>query len=60
MVSYHGQGTFDAGGLCEAGVPAVMYGVGGAGAVLDVDFVPLSHLDQVARVVTQTILTFLE
>ena len=44
-----------------AGVPAVMYGVGGAAAsVLDVDFVPLSHLDRVARVVAQTILTFLE
>jgi acetylornithine deacetylase/succinyl-diaminopimelate desuccinylase-like protein len=59
--TYYGQGTFDAGGPCAAGVPAVMYGVGGgAASVLDVDFVPLSHLDQVARVVTQTILTFLE
>ncbi len=37
-----------------------MYGVGGGGTVLDVDFVPLSHLDQVARVSTQTIFTFLE
>ena len=59
--TYYGQGTFDAGGPCAAGVPAVMYGVGGAGpSVLDDDFVPLSHLDRVARVVTQTILTFLE
>ena len=58
--TYYGQGTFDAGGPCAAGVPAVMYGVGGGGTVLDVDFVPLSHLYQVAQVITQTILTFLE
>ena len=58
--TYYGQGTFDAGGPCAAGVPAVMYGVGGGGPVLDVDFVPLSHLEQVARVVTQAILTFCE
>ena len=59
--SYYGQGTFDAGGPCAAGVPAVMYGVGGANASnLEADFVPLSHLDTVARVVAQTILTFLE
>ncbi len=37
-----------------------MYGVGGGGTVLDVDFMPLSHLDQVGRIITQTILTFLE
>ena len=59
--TFYGQGTYDAGGPCAAGVPAVMYGVGGAAAsVLDVDFVPLSHLDQVASVVAQTILSFLE
>ena len=58
--TFYGQGTFDAGGPCAAGVPAVMYGVGGGGGVLDDDFVPLSHLDSVARVITQTILTFLE
>ena len=59
--TYYGQGTFDAGGLCAAGVPAVMYGVGGGSkSVLGDDFVPLSHLDQVARVVLQTILSFLE
>ncbi len=57
---YYGQGTFDAGGPCAAGVPAVMYGVGGGAGVLDDDFVPLSHLENVARVVTQTILTCLE
>ena len=59
--SYYGQGTFDAGGPCAAGVSAVMYGVGGGSeSVLGDDFVPLSHLDSVARVVAQTILTFLE
>ena len=59
--TYYGQGTFDAGGPCAAGVPAVMYGVGGgAASVLGDDFVPLSHLDRVGRVVAQTILTFLE
>jgi len=59
--SYYGQGTYDAGGPCAAGVPAIMYGVGGGSkSVLGDDFVPLSHLDTVARVVAQTILTFLE
>jgi acetylornithine deacetylase/succinyl-diaminopimelate desuccinylase-like protein len=57
--TYYGLGSFDAGGPCAAGVPAVMYGVGGGGSVLDVDFVPISHLEQVARVITRTILTFL-
>ena len=58
--TYYGQGTFDAGGPCAAGVPAVMYGVGGGGGVLEADFVPLSHLDRVARTVAQTILKFLD
>ena len=58
--TYYGQGTFDAGGPCAAGVPAVMYGVGGGGGVLEADFVPLSHLDRVARTVAQTILNILD
>ncbi|ETW93287.1 MAG: hypothetical protein ETSY1_39870 [Candidatus Entotheonella factor] len=57
--TYYGQGTFDAGGPCAAGVPAVMYGVGGGSTVLDVDFVPLSHAQHVAQVITHTLLTFL-
>ena len=57
--TYYGAGTFDAGGACAAGVPAVMYGVGGGGGILDADFVPLSHLESVARVVTRTVLSFL-
>jgi len=58
--TYYGQGTFDAGGPCAAGVPAVMYGVGGGAGVLDVDFVPLSHAHNVARVIAHTVLTFLK
>jgi acetylornithine deacetylase/succinyl-diaminopimelate desuccinylase-like protein len=59
--SYYGQGTYDAGGPCALGVPAIMYGVGGGSeSVLGDDFVPLSHLDTVSRVVAQTIFNFLE
>ena len=57
--TYYGQGAFDAGGPCAAGVPAIMYGVGGGGSVLDVDFVPISHVQNVARVITHAILTYL-
>jgi acetylornithine deacetylase/succinyl-diaminopimelate desuccinylase-like protein len=57
--TYYGQGSFDAGGPCAAGVPAVMYGVGGGGAVLEVDCVPISQVCNVARVMTHTILTLL-
>ena len=57
--TYYGQGTFDAGGPCAAGVPAVMYGVGGGVGVLDADLVALSCLDRVARVVGRTVLAWL-
>lgn len=57
--TYYGQGSFDAGGPCAAGVPAVMYGVGGGVSPLGVDFVPLSHVIDEARVVTHTILSLL-
>ena len=57
--TYYGQGTFDAGGPCAAGVPAVMYGVGGGGGILDVDFAPISHVQNVARVMARTVLTLL-
>ena len=33
--TYYGQGTYDAGGPCALGVPAVMYGVGGGSASTD-------------------------
>lgn len=57
--TYYGQGTFDAGGPCAAGVPAVMYGVGGGASVAGEDFVPLSHAVDEARVVTHTVLSLL-
>ena len=56
---YYGHSTFDAGGPCAAGVPAVMYGVGGGIWPLGVDFVPISHLNQVAESMLRTILTLL-
>ncbi len=57
--TYYGQGTFDAGGPCAAGVPAVMYGVGGGVGVLGTDLVALSCLDRVSRVVARTIFSYL-
>lgn len=57
--TFYGHGTFDAGGPCAAGVPAVMYGVGGGVWPLGVDFVPISHLNQVAEMMMRTILTLL-
>jgi acetylornithine deacetylase/succinyl-diaminopimelate desuccinylase-like protein len=59
LETYYGQGSFDAGGPCAAGVPAVMYGVGGGASVLAEDFVPLSHVLDEARVITHTILSLL-
>jgi acetylornithine deacetylase/succinyl-diaminopimelate desuccinylase-like protein len=59
LETYYGQGSFDAGGPCAAGVPAVMYGVGGGASVLAEDFVPLSHVIDEARVLTHTILSLL-
>ena len=57
--TFYGQGTFDAGGTHSAGIPTVMYGVGGGADVLEEDFVPLTHLDRVSRVVARTIFEFL-
>ena len=59
LETYYGQGSFDAGGPCAAGVPAVMYGVGGGASVLAEDFVPLSHVLDEARVIIYTILSLL-
>jgi acetylornithine deacetylase/succinyl-diaminopimelate desuccinylase-like protein len=53
------QSTFDAGGACAAGVPAVMYGVAGPDTLLGVDFVPLSQVIAEARVVLHTIRSLL-
>ncbi|MDP6549077.1 MAG: M20/M25/M40 family metallo-hydrolase [Dehalococcoidia bacterium] len=55
--TFYGTGTFDAGGPCSAGVPAVMYGAGGGGSFIGVDFAPVSQVIDEARVVTRTILS---
>ena len=57
--TYYGQGTFDAGGPCAAGIPAVMYGVAGGAGVLDTDLVALSCVERVALVVARTALSWL-
>ncbi len=57
--TYYGQGTFDAGGPCAAGVPAVMYGVGGGASVLGEDFAPVRQVVDEARVLTHTIMSLL-
>ena len=59
-VTYYGTGTFDAGGPCAAGVPAVMYGSGGGRFPLWEDFVPISQVITQAKVVAHTILSFLQ
>ena len=55
----YGQGTFDAGGPCAAGVPTVMYGVGGGASLLGEDFAPISGVVDEARTITHTVLAFL-
>ncbi len=57
--TYYGQGTFDAGGLCAAGVPAVMYGVGGGESMLGEDFAPVRQVADEARVLVHTIMSLL-
>ena len=52
-------GAGDAAGPCAAGIPAVMYGVGGGDWPLGEDFVPISHLVQVAQVMAHTVLSVL-
>ena len=57
--TYYGQGTFDAGGPCAAGVPTVMYGVGGGASVLGEDFAPVRQVVDEARVLAHTIVSLL-
>lgn len=52
----YAQGTFDAGGLCAADVPTVMYGAGGGAGLLDIDFVPIAAVIAEAKVLTALIL----
>lgn len=53
----YGQGSFDAGGLCAAGVPTVMYGAGGGTGLLDDDFVPIATVVAEAQALARLILT---
>jgi acetylornithine deacetylase/succinyl-diaminopimelate desuccinylase-like protein len=57
--TFYGQGTFDAGGPCAAGVPAVMYGVGGGESMLGDDFAPVRQVEDEARVLVHTITSLL-
>jgi acetylornithine deacetylase/succinyl-diaminopimelate desuccinylase-like protein len=54
--TYHGQGTFDAGGPCALGVPTVMYGASGGVGLLGPDFVAIADLETEARVLATMIL----
>jgi acetylornithine deacetylase/succinyl-diaminopimelate desuccinylase-like protein len=54
--SSYPRSTFDAGGLCAAGVPAVMYGAGGGVGLTGPDFVPISDAMAEARVLARLIL----
>ena len=56
LEEYYGQGSFDAGGPCSAGVPTVMYGVGGGSFPVGDDYVPISHVINEARVISRFIL----
>jgi acetylornithine deacetylase/succinyl-diaminopimelate desuccinylase-like protein len=53
----YGQGSFDAGGLCAAGVPTVMYGAGGGAGLLGADFVPIAAVVAEAKVLATLILS---
>jgi acetylornithine deacetylase/succinyl-diaminopimelate desuccinylase-like protein len=57
LATWYGQGAFDAGGLIARGVPAVMYGAGGESELLGTDFVPVSAVEDEARVLAHLILT---
>ena len=54
--TYHGLGTFDAGGPGALGVPTVMYGASGGEFPVGVDFVPISAIETEARVLAHLIL----
>ena len=57
--TFYGQGTFDAGGPCAAGVPAVMYGVGGGASMLGDDFAPVRQVVDETHILLHTIMTLL-
>ncbi|HET9016846.1 MAG TPA: M20/M25/M40 family metallo-hydrolase [Thermomicrobiaceae bacterium] len=55
----YGAGTFDAGGLCALGIPAVMYGASGDADLTGTDFVPISAVETEARALARLILGYL-
>jgi acetylornithine deacetylase/succinyl-diaminopimelate desuccinylase-like protein len=55
----YGQGTFDAGGPCAAGIPTIMYGAGGGSSLTGDDFAPISAVVAEARVLTRLIMSTL-
>ena len=55
--TYHGLGTFDAGGPCSLGVPSVMYGASGGIWPLGEDFVPIASVEAEARVLARLVLS---
>lgn len=55
----YGQGSFDAGGLCVHGIPAVMYGASGGESLVGADFVPVSAVETELKVLIHTILEWL-
>ena len=55
----YGSGTFDAGGLCALGIPAVMYGASGDADLTGTDFVPISAVETEARALARLILGYL-
>ena len=54
--TYHGLGTFDAGGPCALGVASIMYGASGGEFPTGVDFVPISAVETEAKVLAHLIL----
>jgi acetylornithine deacetylase len=54
---FHKRGSFDAGGLCARGIPAVMFGAGGEGDwPTGTDFVAISDVEDEARILARLIL----
>jgi hypothetical protein len=54
---FHKAGTYDAGGLCANGTPAVMFGAGTAGDwPLGEDLVAIADVEDEARILAELIL----
>jgi acetylornithine deacetylase/succinyl-diaminopimelate desuccinylase-like protein len=56
---HFGQGSFDAGGPLSRGIPTVMYGASAGVGLTGVDFVPVSQVEQEARVLAGLIVNWL-